>query len=154
MEGTMRMRVEIEVNPDITEETAILRVSKITPELMALVETLEGAKDKSTLLVAKKDDKVFLVEPNKVDIIRSEGGKITLYDHKAQEYTLSKSLGELTALLPSHFVRISKSAIVNTSRVDHLSTSFDRTMYIIMENGVHDYITRKYLGDFKDRLGM
>jgi len=153
------MRVEIEVNPDITEETAILRVPKMTSELMAIVEMLEdindhSTQDKSHLLVAKKDDKVFLIDPNKVDIIRTEGGKIILYDHKAQAYALTKSLSEILEQLPSQFVRISKSAIVNTSRVDHLSTSFDRTMYIIMENGVHDYITRKYLGDFKARLGM
>jgi len=153
------MRVEIEVNPDITEETAILRVPKMTSELMALVEILEDGnrhsiKDKSSMLVAKKDDKVFLIEPDKVDIIRSEGGKIVLYDHKKKEYMLTKSLGEILEQLPNHFVRISKSAIVNTSRVDYLSNSFDRTMYIIMENGVHDYITRKYLGGFKERLGI
>ena len=152
------MRVEIEVNPDITEETAIFRVPKMTPELMALIELIESAsgqaQEKPALLVAKKDDKVFLLEPEKVDIIRSEGGKIILYDHKAQAFLLTKSLSELTAELPSHFVRISKSTIVNTGRVDHLSTSFDRTMYVMMENGVHDYITRKYLGDFKARLGM
>lgn len=148
------MRVEIEVSPDITEEVVTFRVSKITPELLALVETLEGIKDRSELLVAKKDDKVFLIEPEKVDIIRSEAGKITLYDHKGYAYTLTKSLSELMDELPHSFVRISKSAIVNINRVDHLSASFDRTMYIIMENGIHDYITRKYLGDFKARLGM
>jgi len=152
------MRVEIEVNPDIAEETAILRVPKMTPELLTLVEILEGTNsqeaDKSMMLVAKKDDKVFLIEPDKVDIIRSEGGKITLYDHKAQEYMLAKSLSDVLEQLPNHFVRISKSSIVNTNRVDHLSNSFDRTMYIIMENGIHDYITRNYLGDFKKRLGM
>jgi len=152
------MRVEIEVNPDITEETAILRVPKMTPELMTLVETLErvnhSINDKSTVLVAKKDDKVFLIEPEKVDIIRSEAGKVTLYDHKGQSYVMTKPLNEILEQLPNHFVRISKSAIVNINRVDHLSNSFDRTMYIMMENGVHDYITRKYLGDIKERLGI
>jgi len=152
------MRVEIEVNPDITEETAILRVPKMTPELISLVEILEASNhsmpDQSTLLVAKKDDKVFLIEPDKIDIIRSEGGKVTLYDNKGQSYGLTKSLNEILEQLPNHFVRISKSAIVNINRVDHLSNSFDRTMYIMMENGVHDYITRKYLGDIKERLGI
>jgi len=148
------MRVEIEVNPDIPEETAVLRVPKMTPELMEIIAYLENPKEKNNMLVAKDDDKVFLIEPDKVDIIRTEGGKIKLYNQKGKSYNLSKSLQEVLDLLPSQFVRISKSAIVNINRVDHLSNSFDRTMYIIMENGISDYITRKYLGDFKERLGI
>ena len=89
-----------------------------------------------------------------MDIIRTEGGKVKLYDNKGQEYGITKPLHHILEQLPSHFVRISKSAIVNINRVDHLSNSFDRTMYIIMENGVSDYITRKYLGDIKERLGI
>ena len=148
------MRVEIEVNPDIVEETAILRVPKVTPELMDIISYLENEKEKKNVLIAKDDDKVFLIEPDKVDIIRTEGGKIKLYNQKGKSYSMTKSLHEILDNLPSNFVRISKSTIVNINRVDHLSNSFDRTMYIIMENGINDYITRNYLSDFKERLGI
>lgn len=148
------MRVEIKINPDITETTAVIHTPKVTPELLSLVEVFENAEDKSSLLVAKNDDKFFVIEPDQVDIIRTEGGEIKVYNQKAQEYVVTKPLHEILASLPSNFVRISKSAIANISRVDHLSNSFNGTMYIVMKNGVNDYISRKYLGDFKKRLGM
>jgi len=144
------MRVEIKIDPEISEVTAVIHAPKMTSELFALVEAFE----KPLLLVAKNDDKVFIIEPEQVDIIRTEGGEIKLYDSKAQEYTVTKPLHEILGGLPAAFVRISKSAIINIGRVDHLSNSFNGTMHIVMKNGVSDYISRKYLSDFKKRLGM
>ena len=148
------MHVEIKINPDISEVTAIIHAPKITPDLMALVETLEGAEDKASLLVAKSDDKVFLIEPEQAEIIRTDGREIKLFDQKGKEYTLTKPLNKIRERFSKHFVRISKSAIVNINRVDHLSNSFNGTMYIVMKNGVSDYISRKYLTDFQNRLDI
>lgn len=148
------MRVEIKINPDITEVTAVIHAPKMTQDLMELVENLENSEDKTSLLVAKNDDKVFLIEPEQVDIIRTNGRKIKLFDQKGQEYTLTKPINKILERFPKHFVRISKSAIININRVDHLSNSFNGTMYIIMKNGVSDYISRKYLTDFQKRLDI
>ncbi|MCL2753887.1 MAG: LytTR family transcriptional regulator [Defluviitaleaceae bacterium] len=148
------MRVEIKIDPDVAETSAVIYAPKMTPELMTLVEVLEGAQGKTSLLVAKNDDKLFVIEPDQVDIIRAEGGEIKVYNNKARDYLITKPLHEILESLPSNFVRISKSAIVNIGRVDHLSSSFNGTMHIVMKNGINDYISRKYLGDFKKRLGM
>ena len=152
------MKVKIEINPEISEITAIIYAPKLTAEVTTIVENLEtmaeSVAQQVVLLNAKKDDKFFIIEPKEVDIIRTEGGKIKLYTNKAKEYDLTKPLHEILDQLPSKFVRISKSTIVNITRVDHLSNSFNGTMYIVMKNGVNDYISRKYLGDFKKRLGM
>jgi len=148
------MRVEIKLDPNISEEIAVIHAKKMTPKLLALVEAFEGVEEKASLLVAKNDDKVFIIEPDQVDIIRAEGGEIKLFNRQAQEYIVTKPLHEILEMLPSNFVRISKSTIVNVNRVDHLSNSFNRTMYIIMKNGISDYISRNYWGEFKKRLGI
>jgi DNA-binding LytR/AlgR family response regulator len=148
------MRVEIKINPDITEVTAVIHAPKMTPDLVELVETLEGSEDKASLLIAKNDDKVFLIEPDQAEIIRTVGREIKLFDHKGQEYTLTKPLNNILERFSKHFVRISKSAIVNINRVDHLSRSFSGSMHIIMKNGMSDYISRKYLNDFQKRFDI
>jgi len=148
------MRVEIKINPDIGEPLAVIHAPKITPELTTLVEMLEQEAEKPSLLFAKSDNKLFVIEPEQIDIIRTEGNDIKLYNSEAQEYIITKPLREIGEQLGSNFVRISKSALVNIKRVDHLSTSFNSTMYIVMKNGISDYITRKHLGDFKNRLGL
>ena len=148
------MKVEIKIDKKITETIAIIHAAKITPELLSLVETLEGLTEKKSLLVSKNDDKVYMIEPNDVDIIRTEGGILLLYDKQARSYSLSRTLASVLETLPSNFVRISKSTIINVNRVDHLSNSFNGTMSVVMKNGINDYITRNFLIDFKKRFGM
>ena len=148
------MQVEIKIDPSIREAIAVIHVPKMTSELMALVEMLEQAEGKPSLLLAKREDKLFVIEPEQIDIIRTEGSDIKLYNREAQEYIVTKPLREIGERLGSAFIRISKSTIVNMNRVDHLSPSFNGTMYIVMKNGINDYISRKHLGDFKRRLGL
>ena len=150
------MKVDIKVDPDIQAITAVIHTPKLTPELLQWVEMLEGITENQPLplLVAKNDDKLFVLDPDQVEIIRVEGGDVMAYNPKGRAYLIPKPLHEIHDKLGSGFVRISKAAIVNIGRVDHLSPSFNGTMYIVMKNGVSDYISRKFLGDFKRRLGL
>ena len=148
------MRVEIKIAPDIGEPIAIIHTPKMTPELAMWVEMLERAEDKPSLLIAKNDDKLYVIRHEDVEIIRTEGGETKLYNRNAQVFTIPKPLHEIQERLGAGFVRISRSAIVNIDRADHLSPSFNGTMKIAMKNGVSDYISRKYLGEFKKSLGM
>ena len=148
------MRIEIKIDPDIGEPIAIIHTPKITPEVMMWVETLEKTAGKPSLVIAKNDDKLFVIKHEDVEIIRTEGGEAKLFNRNAQEFIISKPLHEIQELLGPGFVRISKSTIVNINRADHLSSSLNGTMNIVMKNGISDYITRNYLKDFKKSLGM
>ena len=148
------MRIEIKIDPDIKEPIAVIQAPKMTPELMTWLEVLERTDGKPTLLFAKNDNKLFIIEPEQVDIIRTEGSDIKLYNREAQEYIVTTTLHEIQERLRGSFVRIAKSTIVNLNRVDYLSPSFNGTMSIVMKNGISDYISRKYLADFKKQLGL
>ena len=148
------MRVEIKIEPDIREPVAVIHAPKMNRELTALVEMLEQTGGKPALLFVKSDDKLHAVKTEQIDIIRTEGSDIKLYNREAQEFVIARPLHELQERLGASFVRISKSTIINIDRIDHLSPSFDRTMYVAMENGIGEYISRSYLNDVKKRLGL
>ena len=148
------MRVEIKIDPKIGEPIVVIHAPKPTPELMALAETLAQTGEKPSLLFVKKDTKLHAIKVEQIDIIRTEGSDIKLYNREAQEFIVTRPLHELQERLGANFVRISKSTIINIDRIDHLSPSFDRTMYVAMENGISDYISRSYLNDFKKRLWL
>ena len=148
------MRVKVEIDTNLTEMTATIHTPEISPQLTALITLLEGGADNAPFLIAKKEDKLFVIESEQIEIIRVEGSDIVLYNQEARAFTVTKTLQEIYDTLSGSFVRISKSVIVNINRVDHLSNSFNSTMHIVMKNGVNDYISRKYLKDFKKRLGM
>ena len=148
------MKVDIKLDPNVSEPSAVIYAATLTPELIAAIETLEKLGTQPFLLIAKKDDKSFILEPAQIDIIRTEGGAIKCYNQQGKDFVVTKSLHELHELLGSDFVRISKFTIVNINRIDHLSHSFNRTMGIVMKNGVNDYITKNYLKDIRNRLGL
>jgi DNA-binding LytR/AlgR family response regulator len=148
------MKVEIKIDSSIHEPIVVVHTAKLTPELAALVEFIEGTETQPFLLTAKKDDKSFIIEPEQVEIIRAEGGTTKLYNRKAKDFTINRPLHELEERLGNNFIRISKSALVNINQVDHISPSFNGTMYIVLKNGVEDYISRNYLSGFKKRLGL
>ena len=148
------MRIEVKVEPNFLEPKAVIYTPKITPEVMAWIEMLERAEVKPSSLMAKKDSKIFIIEPKQIEIIRTDGGNIKLYNREAQEYIVTKPLHEIQEWLGSSFIRISKSSVININRVDHISQSFNTSMHIVMKNGVTDYISRKYWADFKKLYGM
>jgi DNA-binding LytR/AlgR family response regulator len=150
----MRMKVEIQIEPNIGEPIALIRASSLTPELVALVEMMERAAIQPLLLTAKKDDKSFVIEPERIDIIRSEGGDIKCFNQDGHEFDISKPLHELSDRLGNNFIRISKSTIININRIDHLSPSFNRTVNVAMKNGMSDYVSKGYVSEFKKRLGL
>ena len=147
------MRVEIKIEPNFLEPVILIQAPKITPEVMAWAERFKGTEVKPSSLMAKKDDKIFIIERKQIEVIRTEGGDIKLYNSEAQEYLIAKPLHEIQEWLGSGFVRISKSSIINIDRIDHISQSFKTSMYVVMKNGVTDYISRKYWADFKKLFG-
>jgi len=148
------MKIEIIIDVGIGEPFVVIHVPEMTPEVMAWIKILEEAEGKPSVLIAKDNDKILIFQPEQIEIIRSEGDCIKLYNQNAQGYIATKPLYEIGEQLGKGFVRISKSAIINFNRVDYLSPSFNGTMRIAMKNGIDDYISRKYLGDFKKRLGL
>jgi len=148
------MKIEVKIEPNFLEPAIVIHAPKITPEVMAWVEMFKRTGVKPSSMMAKKDDKIFIIEPEQIEIIRTDNGDIKLYNREAQEYTVSKPLHEIQEWLGSSFVRISKSSIVNIDRVDHISQSFSTSMHIVMKNGVTDYISRKYWTDLKKLFGL
>ena len=147
------MKIEIKLEPNILEPIIVIQTPRITSEVMGWVERFEGVEVKPSSLMAKKDDKIFIIEAEQIEVIRTEGGDIKLYNADAQDYIVSKPLHEIQDWLGNGFVRISKSSIINIDRIDHISQSFKTSMYVVMENGVTDYISRKYWADFKKFFG-
>lgn len=147
------MKVKIQIDPDLKEPYAQLNISKLTPSLEAVIKILEN-EGQAIPLTGSKEGKTYIIEPNSVEIIRTEGRELILYNRKKEKFFLSKPIYELQSYLSDDFIRISKSAIVNIRYIDHVSATFNGTMDIVMKNGIDAVITRSYRNEFKKRLGV
>lgn len=147
------MRVELQIDSGCEEPYAVLHIARLTPSLEAALKILEKEGD-SHILTAQAEGKIFVIEPDSIEIIRTEGRELALYDRQKKRYILNRPLYEMEEELGKAFVRISKSAIVNFRRINHVEASFNGTMEVVMKNGLEEVITRSFRKQFRERLGV
>lgn len=148
------MKVECKISTDYKEPYAVLHINKMTRTIAEIISMLEEENADSPTLIAAKDRKTYFIRPEDISLIRTEGREIVCYDQLKTRYILGKPLYELESMLDPRFVRISKSAIVNINRIDHVEAGFNGTMELVMKNGVTDYISRSFRKSFRERLGL
>ena len=65
-----------------------------------------------------------------------------------------KRLSEMQQQLGAGFMQISKSTLVNLSYMSNVEAGFSGTLLLKLKNGCKDYVSRKYLPEFKKYLGL
>lgn len=148
------MKVECKISTDYKEPYAVLHINRMTQALAEIISMLEKEETDSLTLIGTKARKTYFLKPEDISLVRTEGRDIVCYDKLKNRYILDKPLYELERILDIHFVRISKSTIVNIRQINHVEASLNGTMELVMKNGIIDYISRSFRKVFKERLGL
>ena len=148
------MKVECKISTDYKEPYAVLHLNKMTQTMAEIISMLEKEETDSLTLIGTKARKTYFLKPEDISLARTEGREIVCYDKLKNRYILDKPLYELERILDIHFVRFSKSTIVNIRQINHVEASLNGTMELVMKNGITDYISRSFRKIFKERLGL
>ena len=106
------------------------------------------------ILTGLANNKTYIIDPNSIIVIRTEGRELALYNEDNNRLILNKPLYELEKQLGNNFIRISKSAIINLTKVKNIEASFNGTMEIELVLGIKEVITRNYRKQFKSVWGF
>jgi DNA-binding LytR/AlgR family response regulator len=107
-----------------------------------------------TLVTAYQNEtNIVILQPKDIYMIRIEDKDTIIYGAK-EKYRSRRRLYELAGLLGKQFMQISKSTLINLSYMDSIEPGFAGTMLLKMKNGSKDYVSRKYLPEFKKYLGL
>lgn len=143
------MKVNIEIcNTEMPY--AVIYTSEITQEIQKAISLLDM---KSDFITANDDEKIVVIEPQKIYMIRVENSETIIYCENKQ-YHSKKRLYELLAQIGGDFMQISKSAVINLKKIDYVEPSFSGMMKLFLKNRQSEYISRKYLPEFKKYLGL
>lgn len=146
------MKVEIQVDETLAEPKVVIYTGRVTPEITDLANRLSG--DTTHLLTAFQGERVFLLNPDDVLTICTEGQRVFAHSDKGT-YRLKSRLYELEdQLAGSSFVRISNSEIVNFNKVESLDLSISGTITLRLKNGAKSYVSRRYMEKIKTYLGL
>ncbi|MCR5440698.1 MAG: LytTR family transcriptional regulator [Lachnospiraceae bacterium] len=146
------MKVKIEIDPEIRDTEITIRCSEITPEVAEIQKLLSEAGTHESQISFFKDDAEYFLSLS--DILFFETGNGVIRAHTAEDdFEAKYKLYELEEKLPSYFLRISKSTILNTRKVYSITKNLAGASKIeFQETYKIVYCSRNYYKALKDSL--
>lgn len=146
------MQVEIQLDAACTEPQVIIRTAQVDDAVQSLAKRISDTPPQ--LLTGSRDGTIEILNPSELIRIFADGGKTVAVTENGT-YDLRLRLYEAEERLPhSSFVRISKSEIVNLHKVKSFDLSFTGTICIRFLNDTVTYVSRRYVREIKQILGV
>lgn len=146
------MQIEIKIDENCKEPKIIIITDKMTDEINAVIKRLSD--EQPQMIAGFKDNTVEVLEPSDIYRIFAASGKV-LAETNHGEYTLRLRLYEMERRLDSQsFVRISNSDIINLKKVKGFDLSFAGTICVTLSNGTITYVSRRFVAEIKQLLGI
>ncbi len=145
----MKIRIEI---CDEGEEEIIVRCRDRDERISRIENVLEGlikSRRELTLYIGNTE---YYVPISDILFFETDGGKVCAHTSERM-YTAPYKLFELENMLPSYFVRISKSSIANVMRIGSLSRELVGNGEITFtRSDKKTYFSRGYYKILRDRI--
>ena len=145
------MKVNIDISAEYKEPFAVIHTDKVTDEIQRMVDIFSNSETPITALQNEED--IVVLQPKDIYMVRVENGDTVIYG-AMQKYRSRKRLYELADQLGKQFMQISKTTLINLSYMDSIEPGFSGTLLLKLKNGIKDYVSRKYLPEFKKYLGL
>ena len=144
------MKITLETPKPGKEDEVIIRCAEVDDKLMRLIyalredERLTGYLEDKIVKLSLKDIYYFEAVDNKIFAYASE-----------ETYEIRRKLYELEQdFVHTDFLRISKSAIVNTSKIAYVKPIFNGRFEAKLKNGEKIIISRQYVAELKKKIGI
>ncbi len=145
------MKITIETPGPGEEEEIIIRCAALDEGLLNLIYALKAGRDK---LTAYAGQEIVMLSPKQVYYFESVDNKVFAYCEK-EVYEVRRKLYELERdYAGNDFLRISKSTIVNLSKISHMAPIFNGRFEARLKNGEKTVISRQYVAALKKKLGI
>ena len=144
------MKVSVNISPDHTEPYAVIYTNQMTDEIQRIIDLFNAGE---TPITAQHNEKLIILQPEDIYMIRVEKRETIIYG-QFQNYRSRRRLDELAEQLGKKFMKISKTTLVNLSYMDSIEPGFSGTLLLKLKNGCKEYVSRKYLPEFKKYLGL
>lgn len=145
------MKVSVALSTEYKEPYAIIYTDRMTDEIQRVIDGFSLNESPVTALQNEKD--IIILLPKEIYMVRVENGDTVIYGED-RSYRSRKRLYELEQQLGKQFMQISKSTLVNLSYMDSVESGFSGTLLLKLKNGCKDYVSRRYLPQFKKYLGL
>ena len=144
------MKITIETPKPGEEDEIIIRSAALDERLLKLIQALR-AEEK---LTGYAEDRIVKLQPKDIYYFEAVDNHIFAYTAK-ETYEVHKKLFELEQEYEhTDFLRISKSVIVNISKIAYVKPSFNGRFEAKLKNDEKIIVSRQYVAALKKKLGI
>lgn len=144
------MKITIETPKPGDEDEVIIRCAEMDDRMMRFIcalrqdERLTGYLEDKIVKISLKDIYYFEAVDNKIFACTVK----ETYEIRRKLYELEQDFAH------TDFLRISKSAIVNTSKIAYVKPVFNGRFEAQLKNGEKIIISRQYVAELKKKIGI
>ena len=148
----MKRKIRIEVDPD-GEEEIIIRCRQMDEDVIRIQKLLEnGSGNRPGEITLRLGETEYIVPVGDVIFFESSERQCTAFT-ESHMLDCDLKLYELEEVLPSYFMRVSKSCILNLRAVESLRKDLTGTCEIGFRNSKKKiYVSRMYYRAFREKL--
>ena len=144
------MKIIIEELQNNEEEQISIKCRNMTPEILKILDSFKA----QNILIAYSGNEIYRIESSSIYYIETVDNRSFLYcDNNV--YESKNKLFELEEKLSGNdFLRISKSVIVNLSKIKKLIPALSGRFEAVLMNDFKVIISRQYVSELKIKLGI
>lgn len=146
------MKLKLNIGSAHPEEQISIEGPKMTEEIQQLVSYVDNL-DKLHEIKGSIGDEIYFLDIKHIRSFMSLNKKVYACTRDT-EYRVIYRLYELESALPTQFVRISKSEIVNIDAIYKLQLQANGLIRIYFNNVDYTHSSRRYLKMIKERLSL
>ena len=144
------MKITIETPKPGEEDEIIIRSASLDERLLKLIHALKTEEK----LTGYAEDRIVKLQPKDIYYFEAVDNHIFAYTAK-EAYEVHKKLFELEQEYEhTDFLRISKSVIVNISKITYVKPIFNGRFEAKLKNEEKIIVSRQYVAALKKKLGI
>lgn len=106
------------------------------------------------VLPIQMDERIYILQVPEIIAIGIENGETTIYT-KNMEYIIHEPLSALEKKIGGHpFLRVHRAFLINLKEIKEIQPWFNHTFQLTMSNGLKTPVSRSYMKDFKEKVGI
>lgn len=143
------MKLNIFIDKEREEEVIVYAHEKNT--IVTSIERL--VNENSAEFIGYKEDKAVKLELSEIYCFTVEDNKIYAYT-ETDKFQIKQRLYKIEELLPDSFIKLNKSCIGDTNKIQSFGAAFSGSLTVAFKNGYTDYVSRRNMKNVKERFGL
>ena len=147
--------IDIQIDPACSDPKVIIRTDRMTPEIDNIVRAIESSTDSAyPMVTAYAGDTMVLLSQREIIRVYVESRKLIVWTDRGG-FVARGTLAEMEQVLNRRrFLRISRSEIINLSKVSNFDFSLSGTIQVNFDDGSGTWVARRYVRAIQETLGL